>query len=174
MTMTETRPETPNTTLKSPERRPRRFDPFEMFDEMQGEMARLWSQAFPFVPRPLTRPLRRTALTPTTWLPSTDIYEKDGKVIVTAELPGMAKEDIEVTFDQGDLVIRGERKAESEVKETDYYHVERSYGSFYRRLPLGFDAVPDHIAASYKDGLLEVQIPKPVQEQSHVKRIPLA
>jgi HSP20 family protein len=107
-------------------------------------------------------------------MPSTDVYEKDGNLVVKAELPGMKKEDIEVTLDQGDLVIRGERKAESEVTEEDYYRLERSYGSFYRRLPLGFHVTAEQIAASYHDGVLEVRIPKPKQEQPQAKKIPVA
>ena len=151
----------------------RRWDPFEMFDEMQQQMARLWGQAFPLMPRPVSRPLRRMALAPTMWTPSVDVYEKDGNLVVKAELPGMKKEDIEVALDQGDLVIRGERKAESEVKEENYYRVERAYGSFYRRIPLPFEVKPEQIMASYNDGVLEVRIPKPAQEQSRPQRIPL-
>ena len=113
------------------------------------------------------------ALAPTTWMPSVDVYEKDGNVVVKAELPGMKKEDIDITLDQGDLVIRGERKAESEVKEQDYYRLERCYGSFYRRIPLPFEVKPDQITASYTDGVLEVRIPKPPQEQPQPQKIPL-
>jgi HSP20 family protein len=171
-TKVEVKPEVPTALEKSGERRLRRFDPFEMVEEMQEEMARFWSQAWPFGPRPLFRPLRRLA--PTIWMPSTDVYEKDGNLVVKAELPGMKKEDIEVTLDQGDLVIRGERKAESEVTEEDYYRLERSYGSFYRRLPLGFHVTAEQIAASYHDGVLEVRIPKPKQEQPQAKKIPVA
>jgi HSP20 family protein len=113
------------------------------------------------------------ALAPTIWRPSVDVYEKDGNLVIKAELPGMKKEDIEVALDQGDLVIRGERKAESEVKEENYYRIERNYGSFYRRIPLPFEVKPDQITASYNDGVLEVRIPKPAQERPQPQRIPL-
>ena len=74
-----------------------------------------------------------------------DIFEKDGALMVKAELPGVKKEEVTITLDDGDLVVRGERKAESEVKEEDYYRMERSYGSFYRRMPLPFEAKAEEI-----------------------------
>lgn len=70
-------------------------------------------------------------------------------------------------------MIRGERHAESEVKEEDYYRAERSYGSFYRRLPLGFEVAADQITASYTDGVLEVQVPKPTPESPKATKIAL-
>jgi HSP20 family protein len=66
-----------------------------------------------------------------------------------------------VTLDQGDLVISGERKVESEVKEEHVYRMERSYGSFYRRLPLPEEVLPEQIEATFKDGVLEVRLPRP-------------
>ena len=175
MTMTEPKPQTTSevTTTKTTEQRPRRFDPFEMFDDLQQDMARLWSQTFPLTPRPLARPWRRTALAPSAWLPTTDVYEKDGMVVVKAELPGMKKEDIDVTLEQGDLIIKGERRAESEVVEDDYYRVERSSGSFYRRIPLGFEAKADQISARYSDGVLEVRAPRPAQDHPKAEKIEL-
>ena len=144
-----------------------------MFDELQEEMMRLWGQAWPLRPRPLSRPLRRMALTPTRWAPTVDVYEKDNTVTVKAELPGVKKEDIDVTLEQGDLVIRGERKAESEVKEDNYYRMERSYGTFYRRIPLPFEVKAEQSTAQYKDGVLEVRVPRPAHEQPQPQKIPL-
>src|SRR5215468_3044669 len=86
----------PDVAVQKREERPvRRFDPFDLFDEMQDEMGRLWSQAWPFMPRTLARPPRRQA----TWTPRMDVYAKDGNLMVKAELPGMNKEDIEVTLE---------------------------------------------------------------------------
>jgi HSP20 family protein len=100
-----------------------------------------------------------------------DVYEKDGNLIVKAEVPGMKKEDIKVEMDDGDLVLSGERKSESEVREEDYYRVERAYGSFYRRLQIPFDVKTEQIKATYKDGVLEIAIPKPAQATPPPKRI---
>jgi HSP20 family protein len=88
-----------------------------------------------------------------------------------AELPGVKKEDIVVEMRDGDLVISGERKTDSEVKEQDYYRIERSYGSFRRRIPMPFDVRPEQVKANYKDGVLEVEIPKPALKEPEAKKI---
>ena len=168
----DVKPET-TTALPKGERQMRHWDPFEMFDDLQHEMLRWWGQAFPLMPRPLSRPLRRMALAPTMWSPSVDVYEKDNTLMVKAELPGVKKEDIALTLDQGDLVIRGERKAEHEVKEEQYYWMERSYGSFYRRIPLPSGVKTDQITATYTDGVLVVRIPEPAQGQPQAQKVPL-
>ena len=173
-TKVDVKPETTTAPQPQGERQMRRWDPFEAFDDLQNEMLRLWGQAFPLMPRPLSRPLRRTALAPTTWMPSVDVYQQDGNLMVKAELPGVKKEDIEITLDQGDLVIRGERRAEHEVKEEQYYRMERSYGSFYRRIPLPSGVKADQITATYNDGVLEVRIPTPAQEQPQEQKVPLS
>lgn len=149
--------ETMTAPVKVEEKRPVRRDPATFFEAMQDEVERLWGRT-PFAFRPL---LRRNGETPELWAPRIDIFEKDGALMVKAELPGVKKEDVSVTLDDGDLIIRGERKAESEVKEENYYRMERSYGEFYRRLPLPFDAPAEGIKASFTDGVLEVSVPKP-------------
>jgi HSP20 family protein len=100
-----------------------------------------------------------------------DVYQKNGNLIVKAEVPGMKREDIKVEMDHGDLVVSGERKSESEVRQEDYYRVERAYGSFYRRLLIPFDVKTEQIKANYKDGVLEIEIPKPAQTTPPPKRI---
>jgi len=94
------------------------------------------------------------------WSPSVDIYDKDGKLVVEAELPGIKKDDIQVNVDNGVLTIRGERKKEEEVKEDDFYRVERSYGTFVRSFSLPSDVDADKIDASYQDGMLLLTIPR--------------
>ena len=173
-TKVDVKPESSTALERRDEGRLRRRDPFDMFDELQDEMMRLWAQAWPMMPRPLSRPLRRMALAPTTWTPSVDVYEKDNTLVVKAELPGMTKDDIEVTVEQGDLLIRGERKTEHEVNEEHYRRMERSYGSFYRRIPLPADVKADQVTASYKDGVLEVDVPKPADEKPQPRKIPLS
>jgi HSP20 family protein len=70
-----------------------------------------------------------------------------------------------------DLVIRGESKAESEVKDEDYYRSERSYGSFYRRMPIPAGVTPEQIQANLKDGVLEGRMPKPAEAKTESKKI---
>jgi len=152
----------------------RRWDPFEMLEELQEELGRFWGEARPSATRPSLWTWRRPAATATTWAPRMDVFEKNGNLIVKAEIPGMKPEDIEVTLDEGDMIIRGERKAESEVKEESYYRMERSYGSFYRRLPLPAGIKPEHISATYANGVLEITIPKPIEQKPEPKKISVA
>ncbi len=90
-----------------------------------------------------------------------------------AELPGLTKEDVQVEIDSGYLVIKGESKAETGAKEASYYRLERSFGSFYRRLLLPFDVTPEQIKATLTDGVLEVQIPKPLETKPEVRKVPV-
>jgi HSP20 family protein len=94
------------------------------------------------------------------WLPDVDIAEEKDRIIVKADLPGMKQEEISVEVSDGILTLKGERKRESETKDAKTYRVERSYGSFLRSftLPAGVDAA--RINATYKNGVLEVTLPK--------------
>lgn len=93
-------------------------------------------------------------------MPSIDVYEEKDSVVVKAELPGMKKEDVEVSLSGETLTIKGEKKEDREVKEDDYYRRERSYGSFSRTVALPCDVKSEDIKASFKDGILEVRMPK--------------
>jgi HSP20 family protein len=93
-------------------------------------------------------------------MPSLDVYEEKDSVVVKAELPGMKKEEVEVNLAGENLTIKGEKKEEQEVKEDDYYRRERSYGSFLRNVALPCDVKSDEIKASFKDGVLEIRMPK--------------
>jgi len=94
------------------------------------------------------------------WIPAVDVFEKDDKFVVKAELPGMKEEDIEVSVVGETLTIKGEKKTESEVKDEDYYRSERSYGSFFRSIPLPSSVDASKIEADIEDGVLEVTLPK--------------
>jgi HSP20 family protein len=124
----------------------RQFDPFDRF----------------FGDR---RPLHRMAKPPDTWAPSADMHDQDGSIVVKVELPGVKKEDIAVAVEDGDLVIRGERKTDSKVEEKDYYRMERSFGAFYRRFPLPNGLNAEQIEVAYADGELKVTVPRPAAAQ---------
>jgi HSP20 family protein len=109
---------------------------------------------------PLWPALRRFPFDNGEWVPAIDMYEKENKYIIKTELPGMKEEDVDISVVGDRLKIKGEKKAESEVKEEDYYRSERSYGSFFRSIDIPSDADPDKIEANYEDGVLEVAIPK--------------
>jgi HSP20 family protein len=154
--------------VKTQERRLRFREPFDLFEDLREELSRLWGQR-PLMARPLRQPFGE--LGEGLWVPRMDVYEKDNYLIIEAELPGVKKEDVEVKIDQGDLVIDGERKTETETKEKDYYRMERAYGSFHRRFPIPFEVGAEQIAAAYKDGVLEVRIPKPAGSKPEPKKI---
>ena len=86
--------------------------------------------------------------------------------MVKAELPGMDKENIEVNLTDHTLTIKGEKKKEDEVKEENYYRCERSYGSFLRTVELPKDVHADKVKASFKNGILEVRMPKTEEAKS--------
>lgn len=94
------------------------------------------------------------------WMPAVDVFEKEDKFVVKAELPGMNEEDIDVLVVGDTLSIKGEKKTETEINEEDYYRCECSYGSFYRSIPLPSTVDADKIVASFADGVLEVALPK--------------
>jgi HSP20 family protein len=94
------------------------------------------------------------------WFPDLDVFEKDGKFVIKAEIPGMEEKDIDVSIDGDVLTIKGEKKIEQEVKEEDYYRSERSYGSFSRSIPLLSSIDKEKVEADYHNGVLEVTLPK--------------
>lgn len=94
------------------------------------------------------------------WAPAIDVFEKEDEFVVKAELPGMTEEDIDVSVVGDTLTLKGERKAESEVKKDDYYYCERSYGSFSRSIAIPSNVDAKKIEANYEDGVLEISLPK--------------
>ncbi|MEW6246359.1 MAG: Hsp20/alpha crystallin family protein [Nitrospirota bacterium] len=133
---------------------PRWEDIDRWFDRMAEEF---WRHPFPSLFRPerwwpeSLVPLRA---------PSIDVYEGKDEVVVKADVPGMVKEDIEVTLSGETLTIKGEKKEEKEVKEQDYRRRERSYGAFVRSVALPCEVKPEEIKASLKEGVLEIHLPK--------------
>ncbi len=119
-------------------------------------------------------PVRRGLKAQLDWFPRLDMYEKNGNLLIEVELPGMKKEDIQVLVDNGDLVVQGDRKTESEVKEEDCYRLERSAGRFYRRIALPFEPKVEKIDVNFKEGVLEIRIPKPPEvKEPEPKKIPI-
>lgn len=104
--------------------------------------------------------------------PRLDLSEDDQAFHVEVELPGVTEEDISLEMRDGDLVIRGEKRFEHDDKDKKGFHVvERSYGSFLRTIPLGFDAEPDAVEATFKKGVLKVSVPKPLEGEEKSGRI---
>ncbi len=94
------------------------------------------------------------------WLPPLDVHEDADRIVVTIEIPGMKEKDIDITFGEGVLTIKGERKFENDSESRKYHRIERVYGSFSRSFTLPRSVDPEHISAAYNEGVLEISIPK--------------
>jgi HSP20 family protein len=99
------------------------------------------------------------------WYPQIEVSEKQGNLVVCADLPGLKKEDVQLEVHDDRLVLQGERRNESSQTEAGLYRTERSYGSFYRTIPLPDGVNPDQVRATFKDGVLEVTVPMPNRQQ---------
>jgi HSP20 family protein len=101
--------------------------------------------------------------------PALDVYEEKDEIVVKAELPGMDKDDIEVNISDSELTLKGEKRKEEKIEEKDYYRCERSYGGFLRSVELPADVQADKVKASFKNGILEIRMPK--TEEAKTKEI---
>jgi HSP20 family protein len=106
--------------------------------------------------------------------PAIEISEEKDDVVVKAELPGMKKEDLEVNISGNLLTLKGEKKKAEEVKEKGYYYSERSYGSFTRTVEIPKEVLPEKALASFKDGVLEIRIPKTEEAKRKQVKIQVA
>ena len=104
--------------------------------------------------------LTRTSQLLSGWTPAIDLYEDKDNVFVKAELPGMNKEDIEVSFHNGTLSVSGERKSEKKHEDAEVYRAERFFGRFQRAVTLPTPVAADKVKAQYQDGILTITLPK--------------
>jgi len=105
------------------------------------------------------------------WAPQVETFRRGDKLVVRADLPGLKKEDVKVEIDDGVLTISGERREEREEDRDDYYRSERTYGQFYRAIPLPEGVSDDQCEASFKDGVLEISLSAPKEEKRTAKQI---
>ena len=99
------------------------------------------------------------------WNPVVDIYDNDESIVIKAELPGIDRKDLSIDVKDRVLTLKGERSTDKEVKEEKFYRRERAYGSFQRAFSLPVDVDADKIEATYADGLLKIEIPKPATQK---------
>ena len=131
------------------------WDPFREIEAMRNQFTRLLGDRLP-----LSRYGGSEELELTDWLPPVDITEDTKEYTIKAELPGLTKENVKVTVEDGVLEITGERKQEKEEKDKKHHRIERSYGSFRRSFTLPEDSSGGTVSAEFKDGVLKVHLPK--------------
>jgi HSP20 family protein len=134
---------------------------FGRLSDLRDEIDRLFDS-------PLTE-LTRTSQLLSGWTPALDVHEDKNNFIVKAELPGMKKEDIEVSLHDGTLSISGERKSETKHEDAEVYRAERFFGRFQRTVALPAPVAADKVKAAYKDGILTISLPK--TEEAKPKQI---
>jgi HSP20 family protein len=98
------------------------------------------------------------------WAPHVDVVERDGKLLISADLPGVKKEDVKVEINQDSVTIQGQRHQERTSSDRGYYQSERSYGSFYRSIPLPEGANTESASATFRDGVLQIEVQAPSQQ----------
>ena len=141
-----------------------RFDPFRDLMNLQERMNRIFDESY--------RGARTTGddwALGGSWAPAVDIYEHEGNIVLKAELPGIDSNDVDIRLENNVLTLRGERKVDHEVKQENYHRVERAYGSFSRSFTLPSIVDQEKIKAEYKDGVLELTLPK--REEAKPKQI---
>ncbi|HJZ62212.1 MAG TPA: Hsp20/alpha crystallin family protein [Miltoncostaeaceae bacterium] len=125
-----------------------RFDPLRDITVFRSELDRVFGRAFGDVPR--TR----------AWSPAIDLVETADAIVLKADLPGLGKDDVDVEVDDNVLTISGERRFTETVEEGRFSRIERAYGTFSRSITLPQGVKSDQIAATFRDGVLEVTVPK--------------
>jgi HSP20 family protein len=155
-------------------------NPLAMMRRMQEDLDRVFNVfgiprlAFGAIPtRDLEELLARSPAVARTaqWSPQVEVVERGDALVVRADLPGVKRDDVEVNVENDVLTIRGQRREEHREAEGGYRRTERSYGTFFRQIPLPEGVEPDRIEASYEDGVLEVTIPSPRETPRGRRRI---
>lgn len=139
------------------------YGPFSMMRRVSDEMDRLFSNTFGW----------NRGGEHGMWSPAIEVREHDGNLEVTAELPGLSKDDVKVECTDEGIVIEGEKRQERHETEGGFHRSERVYGHFYRMIPLPSGAQPDKAKAEFKNGVLQVRVPIPETKQQR-RQIPIA
>ncbi len=145
-------------------------DAFGLLRQLTSELERAFDD--PLWPRYGLPAFRNLAVPLATgWSPRVDVFEKDNRLVMKVDLPGVKKEDVTVEVADGRLALSGERKRESEGTKDGVYRSEREHGSFYRAVPLPEGVKLEDVKASFADGVLEVSVPLPVRTQAKVRKV---
>jgi HSP20 family protein len=140
-----------------------KWTPMKELEDMRRSMEQLFEEFFetsPFRRRWWGRPAPGTAT-----VPNVELYDREKEIVLRAELPGVEKKDIELSITEENITFKVEKKRQEEVKEDDFYASEITYGALTRTVPLPVEVESAKARASYKNGILEVVIPKKVEAQ---------
>ena len=108
------------------------------------------------------------------WAPQIEMFEQEGQLIVRADLPGLTKDDVNVEINEDAITIEGERTSKQEENREGFYRSERSYGKFYRRLPLPEGVEPENVNATFRDGVLEITMDAPKRTESKPRKVEIS
>jgi HSP20 family protein len=139
-----------------------RYDPFRDLRSLQDEVNRLFTGN-------VGRTFDDEGIARGSWNPSVDIYENKEQIVLEAELPGMNREDFDLSIENNVVTLRGERRFEKKDDTDNYHRVERAYGSFTRSFTLPNTVTAEGATADYRNGVLRVTIPK--REETKARRI---
>ncbi len=139
-----------------------KYDPFRELRSLQDEMNRLFMTNLP-------RSIVQEDLATGGWSPSVDIYEGENEIVLEAELPGMNRDDFEVSIENNVITLKGKREFQKKEEGDNYHRVERSYGSFTRSFSLPRSVSAENTTADFKNGVLTVSLPK--REEAKSRRI---
>ena len=144
--------------------------PFSFLRRFGEDMEQLFEE-FGFgglVPRGMAQGLNQIAA----WTPQVEMFQRDGQLVIRADLPGVDKDNVQVELRDDSVVIRGERQEEHEEKQEGFYRTERSYGSFYREIPLPQGVNTENATANFREGVLEITMPaRQTESQSRQLKI---
>jgi len=136
-----------------------RWDPFRNVSTLQDRINRIFDEAT------VRSQNYDDEVSKCDWRPIVDIYDTEKAIIINAELPGLSRDDITLGVKENILTLKGERKADNEVKEENYYRQERCFGTFERAFTLPGTVDFEKIKANFKDGILMIEIPKPEEKK---------
>ena len=140
-----------------------RWEPFRDLLSLQDRMNRMFDESY------RGRSASDDWALGGSWAPAVDIYEHEGNIVLTAELPGVDPKDVDIRVENNVLTLRGERKWSDEVQRESYHRVERAYGSFARSFTLPNVVDTEKIKADFEDGMLKLVLPK--REEAKPKQI---
>lgn len=131
-----------------------RWEPFRELTSLQNEMSRWFNGV-----------LDGSGRGAQTWMPTLDVWETESDVVYAFDLPGIPEEKISIEVSEGTLTVSAEREQTEEVSDDRYFRLERRFGSFSRAVGLPQSVDEDKISASYRDGVLEIRVPKPEEQK---------